>query len=148
MALVPLISHWPHNMAHYALLDLNNVVTNVFVGKHEGEDGINWETHYGLIHAQNCRRTSYNTFKGKHTQGGTPFRKNFAGIGYTYDQSRDAFIPPKPFPSWTLNEETCHWVAPVPYPEDTRYPWSWDEAAQIWVIDPDRSMFYVEGYFP
>jgi len=135
-------------MAHYALLDLDNVVTNVIVGKDEGTDSINWETHYGLIAGQNCRRTSYNTWKGKHSNGGIPFRKNFAGVGFTYDYKRDAFIPPKPFPSWQLNEETCHWEPPVPMPDDKRFPWSWDEPTLTWIVNPERGMFYVIGYYP
>jgi hypothetical protein len=76
-------------MAHYAVLDENNVVTQVFVGKDENEDGIDWEAYY------NAKRTSYNTIAGKHTAGGTPFRKNFAGIGYVYDKNEDVFLPPQ-----------------------------------------------------
>jgi hypothetical protein len=73
-------------------------------------------------------KTSYNTFGGTHLNGGTPFRKNYAGIGYTYDESRDAFIPPKPYDSWTLNESSCLWEAPVAYPTDgERYEWNEDE---------------------
>lgn len=74
------------------------------------------------------KKTSYNTQGGVHTLGGTPFRKNYAGIGYTYDAAKDAFIPPKPFASWTLNETTCLWDAPVAYPTDGKvYNWSEDE---------------------
>ena len=79
------------------------------------------------------KQTSYNTVGGVHKLGGTPFRKNHAGIGYTYDASKDAFIPPKPFASWTLNEDTCDWESPVAYPDDDKdYIWnedttSWDE---------------------
>lgn len=77
-------------------------------------------------------QTSYNTHGGVHANGGTPLRKNFAGIGYTYDAGRDAFIPPKPFASWTLNESTCLWDAPVAMPtDDKRY--KWDEATTSWV---------------
>ena len=77
-------------------------------------------------------QTSYNTHGGVHANGGTPLRKNFAGIGYTYDAGRDAFIPPKPFASWTLNESTCLWGAPVAMPtDDKRY--KWDEATTSWV---------------
>ena len=76
-------------------------------------------------------QTSYNTHAGKHPEN-RPFRKNYAGIGYTYDSGRDAFIPPKPFPSWTLVEETCQWTAPTPMPvDDKRY--TWDEATLAWV---------------
>ena len=77
-------------------------------------------------------QTSYNTVGGVHVLGGTPLRKNFAGMGYSYDRERDAFIPPKPYESWVLHEETCLWEAPVAYPADGgRYVW--DEAAQAWV---------------
>lgn len=112
-------------MAHYAILDDNNVVTQVFVGKDE-EEGTDWEAYY------NAKRTSYNTYGGVHTLGGTPFRKNYAGIGYTYDATRDAFIPPQPYVSWTLNETTCLWEAPVPYPDDDG-SYEWDEDNQQWV---------------
>lgn len=113
-------------MAHYAYLDENNIVTQVIVGKNENEDGINWEEYYGAI------RTSYNTHGGIHSEGGTPFRKNYAGIGYFYDSIRDAFIPPKPFDSWILNEDTCLWDAPTPMPE-TGGPWQWDEPTLSWI---------------
>jgi hypothetical protein len=105
-------------MAHYAFLDENNIVTEVIVGKNEGEEGIDWEQHYGAFRGQPCKRTSYNTHGGVHSGGGTPYRKNYAGIGYTYDAGRDAFIPPKPYASWLLDEDTCLWGAPVPYPDD------------------------------
>jgi len=79
------------------------------------------------------KQTSYNTHGGVHSLGGTPFRKNYAGLGYTYDASRDAFIPPKPYNSWVLNETTCLWDAPVPMPTDgNRY--EWDEATTSWVV--------------
>lgn len=122
-------------MAHYVILDENNFVINVHVGRHEYDivldnNGIpiNWEIYY------NAKRTSYNTRGGIHYQAdnNTPsqdqsmaFRKNYAGIGYYYDIIRDAFIPPKPFPSWTLNEQSCLWQSPVPYPNDgKRYTWN------------------------
>ena len=119
-------------MAHYAFLDENNVITEVIVGKDEGEDNTDWEVHYGDFRGQTCKRTSYNTNGGVHSSGGTPLRKNYAGIGYTYDAQRDAFIPPKPFASWVLDEETCLWQAPVPMPDDGK-PYSWDEENQTWV---------------
>lgn len=108
-------------MAHYATLDKDNIVTSVFVGKDENdlEPGItNWEEFY------NAKRTSYNTRGGVyHGPDNFPsgdqsraFRKNYAGIGYTYDSERDAFIPPLPYASWILNESTCLWNPPVPYP--------------------------------
>ena len=119
-------------MAHYAFLDKSNIVTEVIVGKNEGEEGTDWEVHYGNFRGQTCKRTSYNTHAGVHNSGGTPYRKNYAGIGYTYDLGRDAFIPPKPYPSWLLNESTCQWVAPVPYPVDGEL-YIWDEAVGEWV---------------
>jgi hypothetical protein len=119
-------------MAHYSFLDENNIVTEVIVGKDEGEDNTDWEVHYGNFRNQVCKRTSYNTSGGVHKEGGIPFRKNYAGIGFTYDEQRDAFIPPKPYTSFILNEDTCLWEPPVPYPTDgERYTWnedtiSWD----------------------
>ena len=76
-------------------------------------------------------QTSYNTQGGQHPEG-RPLRKNYAGIGYTYDPVRDAFIPPQPYASWTLNEDTCLWDAPVAYPDDGK-PYIWDEATTNWI---------------
>ena len=99
-------------MAHWAELDENNVVLRVLVG--DNNDPANDEGYQWLIDnlGGTWKKTSYNTVAGVHTAGGTPFRKNYAGIGYTYDAGRDAFIPPRPDESYTLNEETCQWVAP------------------------------------
>jgi hypothetical protein len=119
-------------MAHYAFLDLNNIVTEVIVGKHEGEDGIDWEQWYGEFRGQACKRTSYNTRGGVHTNGGAPYRKSYAGVGYTYDATRDAFIPPKPYASWLLDEQTCLWNAPTPMPTDNKR-YSWDEPTTSWI---------------
>ena len=124
-------------MAHYAFLDANNIVTEVIVGKNEGEDGVNWEAHYGAFRGQLCKRTSYNTHGGVHSSGGTPYRKNYAGLGYMYDAIRDAFIPPRPYASWVLDEQTCLWNAPVEMPEDagTGEPpkrYQWDEVTINW----------------
>lgn len=119
-------------MAHYAFLDENNIVTEVIVGKDEGEDGIDWEQHYGEFRGQTCKRTSYNTHENQNPNG-NPFRKNYAGIGFTYDPVRDAFIPPKPYPSWLLDEETCTWKPPITSPVSdgvTRY--RWNEETQNW----------------
>ena len=118
-------------MAHYAFLNMQNIVTEVIVGKDETDGPTNWEMHYGNFREQVCKRTSYNTRGGVHTNGGTPFRKNYAGIGYTYDESRDAFIPPKPFDSWTLNEDSYLWEAPVTYPDDGQQ-YSWNEETTSW----------------
>jgi hypothetical protein len=79
------------------------------------------------------KQTSYNTKGGVHTEGGTPLRKNHAGIGYTYDETRDAFIPPKPFNSWILNEDTCLWNAPIAKPQDN-YTYRWNESTLTWDI--------------
>jgi hypothetical protein len=119
-------------MAHYALLDKNNVVVQVIVGKDEHEGIYDWEVFYSAETRLTCKRTSYNTQGGVHLSGGTPFRKNYAGIGYTYDAARDAFIPPKPYPSWLLNEQTCLWEPPVAMPDDGQM-YTWDEASTNWV---------------
>ena len=122
-------------MAHYAFLDENNIVTEVIVGK--DESNFNWEQQYGMFRGQLCKRTSFNTIGGIHKLGGTPFRKNYAGIGFHYDQTRDAFIAPKPFNSWILNEDTCIWEAPVAIPtttlEDNQY-YSWNESIINWEV--------------
>jgi hypothetical protein len=123
-------------MAHYAFLDENNIVTEVIVGKNEYEDGIDWEQWYGEFRGQVCKRTSYNSYGGAHLKGGTPFRKNYAGIGYFYDAERDAFIAPKPFNSWILNEETCLWETPITKPEGENYVWS--EKQINWIILPEK----------
>ena len=78
-------------------------------------------------------QTSYNTRAGVHLNGRTPLRKNYAGIGFTYDPALDAFIPPKPYASWVLNEDTCQWEAPVAYPSDD-LKYSWDESTTSWVL--------------
>jgi hypothetical protein len=96
-------------MAYYAFLDVNNIVTEIIVGKDEGDDGIDWEQWYGDFRGQPCKRTSYNTKGGNHLEGGVPFRKNFAGIGYVYDPVRDAFIPPQPAGNYVLDDDTCLW---------------------------------------
>lgn len=122
-------------MAHYAFLDENNIVTEVIVGRNENEtvDGIvDWELYYGEFRGQVCKRTSYNTYGGQHLGGGTPFRKNYACIGYLYDAIRDAFIPPKPYPSWFLDETTCQWNPPVAYPTDEK-DYRWDESTTSWI---------------
>jgi hypothetical protein len=122
-------------MAHYAFLDDNNIVTQVITGRDEDEvvDGItDWEAYYGGRHGQTCKRTSYNTFRGTHLSGGIPFRKNYASIGMMYDAVRDAFYGVQPFPSWVLDEDTCLWDAPVPYPDDGLY-YEWDEDTVSWV---------------
>ena len=83
-------------------------------------------------------QTSYNTHGGVHATGGTPMRKNYAGIGFTYDRTRDAFIPPQPFASWTLSDSTCLWNAPVAMPTDGKM-YTWDEATTAWVEVPAQA---------
>lgn len=116
-------------MAHFAQIDANGLVTQVLVTSNEKPaEGLYWlQERFGGTWVQ----TSYNTFAGVHRLGGKPLRKNFAGVGYTYDSDRDAFIPPKPFDSWVLNEETCQWDAPVPYPTDGA-DYYWDEDSTSW----------------
>ena len=117
-------------MAHYAFLT-NNIVTEVIVGVDENEllEGLTPEEWYGNFRGQRCVRTSYNAAING-------FRKNYAGIGYSYDEARDAFIAPQPYPSWALNEETCQWQAPTPMPTDGNiYNWneenlSWDKTTE------------------
>jgi hypothetical protein len=112
-------------MAHYAFLNKDNIVTEVIVGADETEliEGLEPETWYSKFRGQTCKRTSYNG----------NIRKNYAGIGFTYDSERDAFIAPKPFQSWQLNEETCRWEAPIDYPSDG-FTYFWNEAELDWEL--------------
>jgi hypothetical protein len=118
-------------MAHYAFLNSENIVVNVIVGKDESNE-IDWENHYQLNTGLVCKRTSYNTHGNVHVLNGTPFRKNYAGIGYTYNEVIDGFTPPKPYESWILNEETGLWSSPVPRP-DVDYKCVWDENSLSWI---------------
>ena len=117
-------------MAHFAQINGNNIVTQVLVIEQDVVDS-------GLFgEPSSFIQTSYNTSGGQHKLGGTPLRKNYAGMGYTYDSVRDAFIPPQPFASWTLNEDTCLWDAPVALPTDG--VWYWNEETLSWVeITPE-----------
>jgi hypothetical protein len=113
-------------MSHFAQIDENNIVTQVIVIEQDVVDT-------GLFGDPNSWiQTSYNTHAGVHSQGGTPLRKNYAGIGYTYDSTRDAFIPPTPYNSWVLNEDTCLWEAPIPMPDDGKI-YNWDEETTSWI---------------
>jgi len=96
-----------------------------------------WYRHHGKVQA--VRRMSYNTQGGVHKLGGTPFRKNYAGVGYMYDPVRDAFYTAQPYPSWTLNEDTCYWEAPTPRPEGM--DWHWNEATLEWIDKPGYKMY-------
>ena len=115
-------------MAHYAFLDENNIVTEVIVGIDETEliEDLDPETWYGEFRGQVCKRTSYNG----------NYRKNYAGIGYTYDADLDAFIAPKTYESWVLNAETAQWEAPVTYPTDGAN-YAWDESTVSWKLIPE-----------
>ena len=116
-------------MSHFAKVE-NGVVTQVIVIEQDVLNLGHWGDPASWV------QTSYNTQAGVHKLGGTPLRKNYAGIGYTYDSVRDAFIPPKPYASWLLNEDTCHWDAPIPMPtDDKRYQWR--ESTTSWVEQPD-----------
>jgi len=116
-------------MAHFAKLDENNVVIFVTVGRDEDNGK---EAELSARTGDVYKQTSYNTHGGVHALGGTPFRKNYAGLGYTYDAVRNAFIAPKPYNSWVLNEDTCLWDAPIPYPIDGKN-YAWDENTISWV---------------
>ena len=108
-------------MAHFAKIE-NNIVTQVIVAEQAVIDS-------GLFGA-GWVQTSYNTHGGQHPEN-RPLRKNYAGVGYTYDSSRDAFIPPRPYPSWSLDEATCLWTAPTPMPTDGKL-YQWNEATAAW----------------
>jgi hypothetical protein len=121
-------------MAHFAKINDSNIVTEVIVVSNDiatsesaGVTFIN--TLYGTT--DTWKQTSYNTYANTHKLDGTPFRKNYAGIGFSYDASKDAFIPPKPYNSWTLNNTTCLWESPVAYPDDDKR-YTWDESNLEW----------------
>jgi hypothetical protein len=118
-------------MAHYAFLDQNNIVTEVITGIEETEliEGLDPETWYGNFRAQVCKRASYNS----------NIRKNYPGIGFTYDPERDAFIAPQPYQSWILNEENCRWESPTPHPGDG-FTYLWNEEQLDWeLVDFSKS---------
>ena len=120
-------------MSHWAELDENNKVIRVTVGDNNdpvGDEGYQW-----LIDnlGGTWVKTSYNTVNGIHREGGTPFRKNYGAVGFIYDETRDAFIPPKPFNSWILDEETCQWKAPIEYPKD-EHMYRWVEEDSNWQV--------------
>jgi hypothetical protein len=120
-------------MAHFAEIDKNNIVTRVLVVGDDQEDRGQEFLSDDLGLGGTWIKTSYNTRGGVHALGGTPFRKNYAGIGYFYNETLDAFIPPKPFPSWLLNEETCFWNAPVEVPIEEGKRFTWNEESISWV---------------
>lgn len=130
-------------MAHYALIDENNIVINVIVAEDEYIESLENRDSY--------IKTSYNTQYGEHKLGGTPLRKNFAGIGMYYDPVRDAFISVSPYPSWILDESTCAWVSPVKKPPELEGKFLfWDEATVSWqytdLPDEETIMRHLANY--
>jgi len=119
-------------MAHFAEVK-NGIVTQVIVAEQYFIDT--------LENPNEWVQTSYNTYGGKHTLGGTPLRKNYAGIGFKYDKELDAFIPPQPYPSWKLDTDTCLWNAPIPYPQDDKQ-YIWNESEQEWTY---TGYFFEDG---
>jgi hypothetical protein len=115
-------------MSHYAKVN-NGTVVQVIVAEADF-----FETFVDSSPGQ-WIQTSYNTHGGIHTNGGTPLRKNYAGVGFTYDSVRDAFIPPKPYASWTLNDDTCLWNSPTAYPDDGKQ-YTWNESTTSWDLVP------------
>jgi hypothetical protein len=118
-------------MAHWAEIDSDNIVTRVLVVADDVVDGQTFLADQ-LALGGTWKKTSYNTLGGVHSQGGTPYRKNFAGVGFTFDAAKDAFIPPKPFASWTLDAETCLWNPPTPMPVEEGKFFVWDEPTTSW----------------
>ena len=133
-------------MAHYSFINENNIVVEVITGKDEDdletlpEDFSSWEEYYETLRdGLTCKRTSYNTHLNEHSEGGTAFRGNYAGIGFTYDPDNDVFYAEQPYPSWTLDESTWDWIPPVPYPDDDqRYVWNEDEEAWDLIPEPEE----------
>jgi|TARA_Y100000310_G_scaffold69176_1_gene64611 hypothetical protein len=121
-------------MAHFAEIDENNIVTRVIVAEQDFIDS-------GAVgDSSNWIQTSYNTKGGVHyapnsnePDGGIALRKNYAGVGFTYDSDRDAFYTSQPYPSWSLNEDTCLWESPIPYPDDDKM-YRWNEDNQNWEL--------------
>lgn len=118
-------------MAHYAFIDENGIVVDVIVGREPSDGGVDWEAFYAARRGLRCKRTSYNTKGNLHRTGGVPFRGNFAGKGYRYDESLDVFIPPQPHASWSFDPVSCSWVPPTPRPSSGRF--RWDESTLAWV---------------
>jgi hypothetical protein len=134
-------------MAHYAFLDENNIVVEVITGIDESDTSTlpsefsSWEEFYADFRGLTCKRTSYNTKSNVHEDGGTAFRGNFAGKGYTYDATNDIFLPPKNYDSWVLDTANANWKAPVDEPSDTNYDadtslpiknYEWNEETEAW----------------
>tara|TARA_Y100000310_G_scaffold256503_1_gene264322 strand:- start:267 stop:686 length:420 start_codon:yes stop_codon:yes gene_type:complete len=133
-------------MSHFAQIDENNIVIKVLVIEQEEIDTGNWGDPNTWI------QTSYNTRGGVHytpnsagvPDGGVALRKNYAGVGYGYDEERDAFIPPQPYPSWLVDEDTCIWKAPVSQPDDGK-SYDWNESELTWELNSERTKRYEEA---
>ena len=136
-------------MAYYAFIGFGQAVTEVIVGRDETDliDGVDsWASYYGTFRGQVCIETNIDTLGGVHYTDGEPsadqskaLRFNYAGLGFSYDENRDAFIPPQPYASWVLDEDTCLWVAPIAYPADAdtvAYIWAEDTISWIAISDP------------
>ena len=134
-------------MAHYSFINDENIVVEVITGKDEDdtsvlEEGETWETHYEEFRdGLTCKRTSYNTHRNQHLNGGTPFRGNYAGIGFSYDEENDIFLPPKNYDSWVLDLENASWKPPIDYPDDRNLEmdislpvknYDWNEETESW----------------
>jgi hypothetical protein len=119
-------------MAHWAEIDSDNIVTRVLVVPDSQDDRGQEYLADDLGLGGTWKKTSYNTVAGEHRNGGTPFRKNYAGIGYVYDEKLDAFYAPQPFSSWKLNKDTCIWEAPTPMPVEEGKLFNWDEDSKSW----------------
>ena len=129
-------------MAHFAKINDSNIVTEVIVVSNDiatsESAGVTFINNlYGT--SDTWKQTSYNTYANTHKLDGTPFRKNYAGIGFTYDADKNAFIPPKPYASWTLNNTTCLWEAPSDYPDDGKY-YSWNESNTAWEETTEKGL--------
>ena len=129
-------------MAHFAKINASNIVTEVIVVSNDiatsESAGVTFINNlYGT--SDTWKQTSFNTYANTHKLDGTPFRKNYAGIGYTYDASKNAFIPPKFYASWVLNNTTCLWEAPTDYPDDGKY-YSWNESNTAWEETTEKGL--------
>lgn len=134
-------------MAHYTLINKNNIVVQVITGVDENDTSNlpdefeSWEEFYSDQHNMTCKRTSYNTRQNQHINGGTAFRGNFAGIGFFYDEDNDVFYAEKPYPNFILDEDSWSWIPPIPYPDDGKI-YQWNE----YLYQKDSSVPKTQGW--